>query len=96
MGSKIVRKLVAVTLAFALVLTSGIGVFAAGSPEAGKVSNVTSVAKTTSMTVTWKAASNAKTYNVYLNGKVVKKNVSGTSVAISRSEEHTSELQSRE
>lgn len=83
MGKKMLSRTLAVVLALALVMTSGIGVFAeSGSPTAGKVSNVTSVAYTTSMTVKWSKASNAKTYNVYLNGKLVKSKVTGTSVKI--------------
>ena len=82
MGKKIMRKLVAVILASALVLTSGIGVFAAGSPAAGKVSGVTTVGTTTSLNVKWNKATNAKTYTIFLNGTAVKKGLTGTSCTI--------------
>jgi len=82
MGNSIMKKLIAFSIALALVMTSGIGVFAAESPKAGKVSNVTSVASTTKVKVTWKKASNAKTYNIYVNGKLKKSGVTGTSYTV--------------
>ncbi|MBQ6315142.1 MAG: hypothetical protein IJI11_06045, partial [Mogibacterium sp.] len=72
MGNKLMRKMVAVFVAAAMILTSGIGVFAAGSPAVGQVSNesVESYADygSRTMTVTCAAVANANKYDVYLNG----------------------------
>ena len=72
MGNKLMRKMVAVFVAAAMILTSGIGVFAAGSPAVGQVSNesVESYADYSSrtMTVTCATVANANKYDVYLNG----------------------------
>ena len=88
MGNKVMRRLVTVMVALALVLTSGMAAFAATwSPTTGKVSNVTTVGKYNKKTlkVTWSAVDGADSYNVYLNGKLWKKggkNVKGTSTTL--------------
>ena len=58
MGAKRTSKLIAVFVALALMMTSGISVFAAGSPTQGSTAKPTSVevASTTSITVTTSAA----------------------------------------
>ena len=83
MGKKFARKMVVFMIAAAMVLSSGIGIFAASSSEVGAVSNVNSVEKvgTNSTTITWKAVDGASGYIVYKNGKQVAK-VSGTSYVL--------------
>lgn len=70
MGNKLMKKMVAVFVAVAMILTSGIGVFAAGSPEVGAVSNVDSYAHygNRTMDVFCDPVANANKYDVYLNG----------------------------
>lgn len=83
MGLKAVRKMLAIVIAAALVLTSTIGVFAAPSPTSGVVSGGSAEAtKTTSITVNLGSAVNAETYNVYVNGELKYKNVKGPFVTI--------------
>ena len=82
MGKKVMRKMVAFVLALAMVLTSGIGVFAAGSPTVGKVTkvNTTGDSNEKSMKITWTKKGNADKYIV----KVGKKSytVKGTSLTV--------------
>ena len=97
MGNKFMRKMVAVFVAMAMILTSGIGVFAAGSPTEGKTPSTTTkpgqVTGVTSyghyskktMNVSYKAVKGADYYNIYLNGKLWKKGgekVKGTSTTL--------------
>ena len=89
MGNKFMRKMVAVLIAAAMVLTSGIGVFA-GSPTGGKtpgesaapdqVKNVESWGHYTKKTldVSYNAVTGADSYNIYLNGKLAASGVKGT------------------
>lgn len=74
MGNKFVRKMIASLVAAALVITSGIGVFAAGpSSEVGKVKKVhtyeTHSVKT--IKISFPAVKNASGYAIYVNGKKV-------------------------
>ena len=71
MGNKFVRKMVAVFVAAAVMLTSGVGVFAAGSPTSGKVTKADSsmTRNGKSMTVTWKADKKADKYVVKVGKK---------------------------
>jgi hypothetical protein len=80
MGVKIMRKAIAVLIVSSLVLTSGIGVFAADSPDVGKIGSLTTVVnvKDNTITLTWTAAKNAKTYSVYVDGKEVASGITGT------------------
>ena len=79
MGKKVMRKMVAVVLALAMVLTSGIGVFAAGSPTVGKVTHVSSEGTQNgkSLKIVWKAKGNADKYIVKVGNKTY--TVKGTS-----------------
>lgn len=83
MGKKFARKMMIFVIAAAMVLSSGIGVFAADSSQAGKVSNLNSTEKYGNKTVviTWGKAENATSYNVYKNGKKVA-TVTGTSYTL--------------
>ena len=83
MGKKVMRKLFAVVMSLALVMTSGLCVFAASSPTVGSVSGLDSKGHYSqkTMDVTWNAADNAAKYNVYLNGKKVA-TVTGTKVTL--------------
>lgn len=83
MGKKLARKLFAVVMTLALVLTSGLFVFA-DSPTVGKTSSVSSAGSYSkkSFAVTWKAVKGAESYNVYVNGKKVKSGVTGTSYTV--------------
>lgn len=71
MGKSIIRKMITVTLALALVLTSGIGVFAAGSPTVGKVTKVTSQGSQNekSLKIVWSKQGNADKYIVKVGDK---------------------------
>lgn len=79
MGNKFTRKMVAILIAAAMILTSGIGVFAATSPQKGSVSGgKTSITRDEKkMTVTWKASKGATSYIVQVGDKTYK-NVTGT------------------
>ena len=96
MGNKFMSKVLAVFVATALLMTSAIGVFAAGStdsPQQGAkptdktpgVSQLTGSAGhygEGTMDITYTAASDAETYDINVNGKVVKKDVKGTAVTL--------------
>lgn len=84
MRRRVMRKLFALVMTLALVMTSGLFVFAASSPTVGKVGTVSSVGNYSkkSYAVTWKAVSGADSYNVYVNGKLVKSGVTGTSYTV--------------
>ena len=71
MGNKFVRKMVAVFVAAAVMLTSGVGVFAAGSPTSGKVAKADSTISRNgkSMTVSWKSDEKADKYVVKVGKK---------------------------
>lgn len=71
MGNKFVRKMVAVFVAAAVMLTSGISVFAAGSPTSGQVTNANSTISRSgkSMTVSWKSDKKADKYVVKVGKK---------------------------
>ena len=81
MGNKIMRRLVAVTLAMALVLTSGIGVFAAGSSQKGTVNSLdTTIAQSgKKITIKW-TGSNAETYTLKVGSTTY--TVKGTSKTV--------------
>lgn len=83
MGNKLMHKLIAVFVAAAMILTCSIGVFAAGSPTTGKVSNVDSVGKNSckSLTITWKADKAADKYIVKVGSKEY--TATGTSLTVS-------------
>ena len=55
MGNKLMRKMVTLVIAAAMIMTSGIFAFAAESPATGKVTSVGSTGTRTgkSITVTW-------------------------------------------
>lgn len=80
MGNKIFRKMVTITLALALILTSAIGVFAAGSPTVGKVTKVSSVGSQNCKTlkISWAKKGNADKYIVKVGSKTY--TVKGTSL----------------
>lgn len=80
---KYMRKLVAALVAAAMILTSGIGVFAAGSPELGQVSNINSTGNYSSKTmgIKFDAVKGADSYDIYVNGVKVQ-NVKSTSATL--------------
>lgn len=82
MGKKFMRKMFALVMTLALVMTSGLFVFA-DSPTVGKVSKVTSSASYTKkeLKISWKAVDGATEYKVYVNGKY-KTTVKGTSYTL--------------
>lgn len=71
MGNKFMRKMIAVFVAAAVMMTCSISVFAATpSTTVGAVGTVgTTVNSTTKITVNWTAVKNADSYIVYVNGK---------------------------
>lgn len=95
MGNKIMRKALAVFVATAVLMTSAIGVFAAGSPDQGVKPEPTVAptgqAELTStyglydkgtMDISYTAVPGADSYNIIINGKTVT-NVKGTSLTLS-------------
>lgn len=83
MGNKFLRRMIAVFVAAAMIMTCGIGVFAAsGSPTKGKISYVDSVGKTNgkSLTITWKVDKAADKYIVTVDGKEY--TATGTSLTV--------------
>lgn len=83
MGKKFARKMMIFVIAAAMVLSSGIGVFAASSSEVGAVSNLNSTEKYSnkSVVIQWGAVSDASAYVIYKNGREVAR-VSGTSYTL--------------
>lgn len=79
MGNKLMRKMVTLVIAAAMIMTSGLFAFAAESPATGKVTSVGSTGTRTgkSITVTWKVDKKATKYIVKC-GKM-SKTVTGTS-----------------
>lgn len=97
MGTKLMKKMVAMVVALAMIMTSGLAVFAAEqspkgdstpTPAATKITeaakDVTSTGNYSKKTlkVYWGAVSGAESYNVYLNGKLWASKVSGTSTTL--------------
>ena len=94
MGNKIMRKALAVFVAAAVLMTSAIGVFAAGSPDQGAKPTPTAPTGQAQLTksyglynkgtmdISYTAVSGADSYNIIINGKTVQ-NVTGTSITLS-------------
>ena len=82
MGNKFLRKMIAVFVAAAMIMTCSIGVFAASSPTKGKVTKVSSVGQTSGkkLTVSWKADKKADYYILKVGKKTYK--VTGTSKTV--------------
>lgn len=81
MGAKI-RKVLAALVAAAMIMTSGIGVFAADSSTVGKIASGSATASsTTSAAISWAKADGAKEYKIYVNG-TYKATVPGTSATV--------------
>lgn len=74
MDKKFVRKMVVFMIAAAMILSSGAGVFAAGSSEVGVVKNLNSAENTSKsrVWVTWTKTKGATGYKLYKNGKYYK------------------------
>ena len=97
MGNRFMSKTLAVFVAVAVMMTSAIGVFAAGSPEQGAKPEPTAPTgqaelDTTyghygdqTMDVSYSAVSGADSYNIIVNGKVVQ-TVKGTSLQLTNME----------
>ena len=84
MDNKLGRKLFAVVMSLALIMTSGLMVFAdSASPTVGKVSGIDTTGNYSkkTMAVTWTAVDGATSYNIYLNGTKVG-TATGTSYTI--------------
>lgn len=74
MGKSILKKMVVFVVAAALVISSGVGVYAAGpSSQVGAVKSLNSTESYTKrcVTITWAKVSKATKYKVYKNGKLV-------------------------
>ena len=72
MGNKFLRRMIAVFVAAAMIMTCGIGVFAAsGSPTKGKITSTDSVGATNCKTlnITWKVDKAADSYIVTVGDK---------------------------
>ena len=94
MGNKFMSKVLAVFVAVAVMMTSAIGVFAAGSPEEGAkpaptaptgqavLTNTYGLYNKGTMDISFTPVSGADSYNVIINGKTVQ-NITGTSLTLS-------------
>ena len=93
MGNKFMSKVLAVFVAAAVMMTSAIGVFAAGSPQEGakpttaptgqaQLTNSYGLYNKGTMDISFTPVSGADSYNVIINGKTVQ-NITGTSLTLS-------------
>ena len=93
MGNKFMSKVLAVFVAAAVMMTSAIGVFAAGSPQEGakpttaptgqaQLTNSYGLYGKGTMDISFTPVSGADSYNIIINGKTVQ-NVTGTSITLS-------------
>jgi fibronectin type 3 domain-containing protein len=80
MGAKMMRKAIATLIAAALIMTSGLAVFAAGSPDVGQIGQIWTYVyvKDNTIEVNWNETENATEYAVIINGKTVASGLKGT------------------